>query len=54
MDSEQKNFEEDQNINKALTKRFLELMPAAQRQGYKDILIGDPNRRFETTFAYFW
>ena len=29
-------------------------MPAAQRQGYKDILVGDPNRRFETTFAYFY
>ena len=41
-------------MNKALTKRFLELVPAAQRQGYKDILVGDPNRRFETTFAYFY
>ena len=49
-----KYFEEDQNMNKALTERFLELMPAAQRQGYKDILIGDPNRRFEDTFAYFY
>ena len=41
-------------MNKALTERFLELMPAAQRQGYKDILTGDPNQRFETTFAYFY
>ena len=49
-----KYFEEDQSMNKALTERFLELMPAAQRQGYKDILIGDPNRRFEDTFAYFY
>ena len=49
-----KYFEEDQNMNKALTECFLELMPAAQRQGYKDILVGDPNRRFETTFAYFY
>ena len=49
-----KYFEEDQNMNKALTERFLQLVPAAQRQGYKDILVGDPNRRFETTFAYFY
>ena len=49
-----KYFEEDQNMNKALTERFLELMPIAQRHGYKDILIGDPNQRFETTFAYFY
>ena len=41
-------------MNKSLTERFLELVPAAQRQGYKDILVGDPNRRFETTFAYFY
>merc|ERR1711966_614056 len=52
--SKQKVFEEDQNMNKALTERFLELAPAAQRQGYKNILVGDPNRRFETTFAYFY
>ena len=49
-----KYFKEDQNMNKALTERFLEIMPVAQRQGYKDILVGDPNRRFETTFAYFY
>ena len=49
-----KYYEEDQNMNKALTERFLDLVPAAQRQGYKDILIGDPNRRFEDTFAYFY
>ena len=49
-----KYFEEDQNMNKALTKSFFELVPAAQRQGYKDILVGDPNRRFEATFAYFY
>ena len=49
-----KYFEEDQNMNKALTERFLQLMPPAQRQEYKDILVGDPNRRFETTFAYFY
>ena len=47
-------FEEDQNMNKTLTERFLEQVPAAQRQGYKDVLVGDPNRRFETTFAYFY
>ena len=47
-------FEEDKNMNKALTERFLELVPVAQRQGYKDILVGCPNRRFETTFAYFY
>ena len=45
-----KYFEEDQNMNKSLTERFLQLVPAAQRQGYKDILVGDPNHRFETTF----
>ena len=49
-----KYFEEDENTNKAPTERFLQLMPAAQRQRYKDILVRDPNRRFETTFAYFY
>ena len=29
-------------------------MPSAQRQGYKEILVGDPNHRFEATFAYFY
>ena len=41
-------------MDKALTERFLELVPAAQRQVYKDILVGDTNHRFETTFAYFY
>ena len=41
-------------MNKAPTEHFLELVPATQRQGYKNILTGDPNRRFETTFAYFY
>ena len=49
-----KHFEEDQNMNKALTGCFLELEPAAQRQGYKDILVRDSNRRFEITFTYFY
>ena len=41
-------------MNKALTEHFLELVPAAQRQEYRDILVRDPNCRFETTFAYFY
>ena len=48
-----KYVEEEQNMNKALTKHFLQLMPVTQHQGYKDILVRDPKRRFEATFAYF-
>ena len=52
--SKQNVFWRRSKHDKALSERFLELVPAAQRQGYKDILVGDPNRRFETTFVYFY
>ena len=38
-------------MNKALTKHFLQLMLTAHRQGYKNILVGEPNRRFEVTLV---
>ena len=47
-------YDEDQNMNKALTERFLTLLPNEHSRGYSDILTRDPNRRFETTFVHFY
>ena len=41
-------------MNKALTERFLASAPIEHRQGYRGILISDPNRRFEETGMYFY
>ena len=41
-------------MNKALTDRFLSILPVAHQLGYKTILTRDPNRRFERTFNYFF
>ena len=49
-----KYFEEDQNKNKGLTKRFLNLLPIEHRRGYQQILIGDPNRKFIDTLLHFY
>ena len=49
-----KYFEEDQNMNKALTERFLTLIPNEHSLGYSEILTRDPNRKFVTTSVYFY
>ena len=41
-------------MNKVLTERFLETVPVKHSQGYRNILICNPNRRFEENFMYFY
>ena len=49
-----KNWAEDLNMNKALTERFLALIPQEHRTTYNVSLIRDPNRRFGVTFQHFY
>ena len=41
-------------MNKALTERFMSLLPTEYQLGYNKILIRDPNRIFEDTLNYFY
>ena len=41
-------------MNKALTERFLALIPHEHRTTYNVLLIRDPNRRFGVTFQHFY
>ena len=41
-------------MNKALTERFLVLIPHEHRTTYNVLLIRDPNRRFGVTFQHFY
>ena len=41
-------------MNKALTERFLALIPHEHRTTYNVSLIRDPNRRFGVTFQHFY
>ena len=49
-----KNWSEDLNMNKALTERFLALIPHEHRTTYNVLLIQDSNRRFGVTFQHFY
>ena len=49
-----KNFQEDANMNRALTERFLSLFSTEHSQAYYTLLMGDPGRRFGQTFTYFY
>ena len=49
-----KNFQEDVNMNRALTERFLSLFATEHSQAYYTLLMGDPGRRFGQTFTYFY
>ena len=49
-----KNWADVLNMNKALTKRFLALIPHEHRTTYNVSLIQDPNRRFGVTFQHFY
>jgi hypothetical protein len=49
-----KNFQEDANMNRALTERFLSLFATEHAQAYYNLLLADPGRRFGTTFTYFY
>ena len=41
-------------MNKALTERFLSMLPNAHQLGYTKVMTRKPNCRFEDTFAYFY
>ena len=47
-------LEEGQNMNKALTKRFLSLVPTEHQQGYAEIMTREPNCRFNDAFNHFY
>ena len=49
-----KFYEEDQNMNEALTERFLSILPVPHQLGYQAILTRDPNKKFEATFNHFF
>ena len=49
----QKHWNEDQNMNKAPTDRFLSLMPTEHQREYAEVMTRDPNRRFKETHARF-
>ena len=49
-----KYYEEDQNMNKALTERFLALIPNEYSMEYAEVLTRDPNRKFVATFVHFY
>ena len=48
-----KHYEEYQKMNKALTERFMSLLPTKYQLGYNKILTRDPNRIFEDTLNCF-
>ena len=48
------NFQEDANINRALTERFLSLFAPKHIQAYYNLLMQDPGRRFDRNFTYFY
>jgi hypothetical protein len=49
-----KNFQEDANMNRALTERFLSLFFTKHAQAYYTLLVQDPGRRFGVTFTSFY
>ena len=49
-----KHYKECLNMNKALTKRFMSLLPNEYQLGYNEILTRDSNRIFGETLNYFY
>ena len=49
-----KYHEEHQHMNKALTERFMTILPREHQLGYQAILTRNPNRPFKDTFDYFF
>ena len=49
-----KNFQEDPNMNRALTEHVLLLFPTKHAHAYYNLLVQDPGRRFGTSFTYFY
>ena len=50
-----KHFEEDKHVNRALVDRFLRLVPDANRRAYEtNQLTVDPKQSFLQVFDYFW
>jgi hypothetical protein len=48
-----KNFQEDANMDHALTKHFLALFAPKHSQAYYNLQVHDPGQRFGRTFTYF-
>jgi hypothetical protein len=49
-----KDHQEYENMNMALTDRFLSTLAARHSDAYYTILITEPNQRFGVTFQYFY
>ena len=49
-----KNWEEDMNMNKALTMRFLTLISDEYRTAYTNAIVDEPNKRFIDTLQFFY
>ena len=49
-----KNWEEDMNMNKGLTMRFLSLISAEYRIAYNNSITDEPNKRFIDTLQFFY
>ena len=52
--SARKHYEEFISMNRALTERFLTLIPSEYVAGYNKVLVRDPNRIFGDTLNYFY
>ena len=52
--SARKHYEEFISMNRALTERFLTLIPNEYVAGYNEVLVRDPNRVFGDTLNYFY
>ena len=52
--SARKHYEEFISMNRALTERFLTLIPSEYVAGYNEVLVRDPNRIFGETLNYFY
>ena len=49
-----KDYQEYENMNMALTDRFLSMLAVEHSDAYYTMLITEPNRRFGVTFQYFY
>ena len=52
--SNQKDYTECMNMNKALTERFLSIFANKHRRGYNATIVSDPNRTFGNSLAHFY
>ena len=52
--NENKNFQEDAMMNRALTKRFLFIVAPKHSQAYYNLRVQDPGQPFGRTFIYLY